>query len=81
MADTLNEHDPNITNFFEQRRHNAPAREVKAYLFHASRQQSDQKAVYDNAVDLTPAPHVLVSSNSLNGVATDCSGEETFASA
>ena len=78
MADTLNEQDPNITNTTEQKRHNAPAREAKAYLFHALRDRADQKAVYDKAIGLSPAPHVLVSSNSV-GSATDCSGEDTKA--
>jgi hypothetical protein len=78
LGDYRDGQDPAVNTAASQDSRSASGGEAKAYLYWADRSTGDQQAVYDNIVVRNPAPHLLVSSNSV-GAATDCSGEDTKA--
>jgi len=78
LGDYRDGQDVLITTAVDREIRSASAGEARAYLYQASRQTGDQQAVYDSVVSLSPAPHLLVSSNSI-GNPTDCSGEDAAA--
>lgn len=78
LGDYRDGQDPAVATADAREQRSASGGEAKAYLYWAQRQQGDQQAVYDSVVAQSPAPHMLVSSNSV-GTPSDCAGEDSLA--
>ncbi len=78
LGDYRDGQDPAVTTTAAREQRSASGGEAKAYIYWAQRQQGDQQAVYDSIAVQSPAPHLLVSSNSV-GTPSDCSGEDALA--